>query len=158
MTAKMWSCEMKYFGAPHLHSSLTLTHQIDSYLAHWFNAFRSTHGSFPIYVQKFIEALIMVALTTSCWLHKHTRSQQRSQSLHPTLNSNSLLSINSYKKGSTNLDNRRHPSGIILYLLLYTIALCFVVTDRRGNHGNVRRLGFRTITWLLSLIGHYINY
>ena len=25
---------MEYFGAHHLHSSLTLTHQMDSYLAH----------------------------------------------------------------------------------------------------------------------------
>ena len=49
-------------------------------------------------------------------------------------------------------------SGIIFHVLLYEIVLCFIVTDRHGNHGNLRRLRFRTITWLILLIGYYLNY
>ena len=69
---------LEYFGASHLHGSLKLTDQIDSYLALGYSAFRSIRARFPIYVQKCIEAEVVG--TASCWLHKYTRSQQSSQS------------------------------------------------------------------------------
>ena len=48
------------------------------------------------------------------------------------------------------------PSGIIFHVLLYAMALCFVVTDNHDKHGNLRRLRFRTISCMLLLIGEQL--
>ena len=113
---------LEYFGASHLRNSVTLTHQIDSYLALGYSAFRSTHASFPIYVQTCIEALVVV--TALCWPHKYTCSQQRSQYVHPEINLNGLLSITSCNLGSTNYCNGRQAHWC--YFARAVIRNCFV--------------------------------